>query len=100
VRSHDHEDDERIPLGVESVVPQLRPEGIEMTEPDFEQIAWAVKNTVDDHPSLSQQNMRLIADALRQVWNARGTADLAALANTMRGDPDISAMRAIKALDR
>jgi len=51
-----------------------------MTEPpDFEQLARSLKNFIDDHPQLVEQNMRAIAEQLRQAWNARGVADAKAV---------------------
>jgi hypothetical protein len=54
--------------------------------PDFEQIARDVVAAVD-----GQTGRRPIVDALRQVWNARGAADVTALFDTRDqmavGDP-------------
>lgn len=46
-----------------------------MEPPDFEQMAWTLKYSIDDHPRLSEQNHRAITNTLRAVWNARGAAD-------------------------
>jgi hypothetical protein len=79
-----------------------------MEPPDFEQIAWRLKNFVDDHPQLVQQNVRAIVEQLREVWNARGAADLGQLAKAKDAAPPFPQAdtyvnhveRAIRILDR
>lgn len=67
-----------------------------MIEPDFEQIA---RQTI----SGSEHHISRVAAALRQVWNTRGAADIAAKdALDFISSPGVSPgiTRAIKALDR
>ena len=82
-----------------------------MESPDFDQIAWKLKTALDDHPQLVQSDHRIIAEALRLIWNARGAADIktfdTAVAKQLetrevqRTDLDLNAVvRAIHALDR
>jgi len=76
--------------------------------PDFDQIALALMAFVNDHPRLSDQNMRAVAEQLRLVWNARGAADvtklereLSALMGSTAAGPYVKNLdRAIRALDR
>lgn len=66
--------------------------------PDFDQIAHGLKNFIDDHPRLSEQNVRAIAEQLRQVWNARGAADITTVEHLPKVMEDVT--DAIRSLDR
>lgn len=83
-----------------------------MSEPDFDQIA---RRIVKLRADLEDEDMAaMIAEQLRQVWNARGAAGLTAITTMPRYRSDIfdmpfesgvaegrsDAYRAIKALDR
>lgn len=75
--------------------------------PDFEQIARQLKLVLDDHPQLSEQNVRLVVEHLTLIWNARGAADLATIEATItyalsQTAPGLVSYldRAIKSLDR
>lgn len=85
-----------------------------MTEPDFEQIAREINRVVTEYARTTldlPEPEPIIIAALRQIWNARGAADLKAVdveahrvyaeANrTGREDLVIDTVSAIKALDR
>ena len=60
-----------------------------MSELDFDQIARTLDAELDDNPAglgnrFLAARLDVIKTALRQVWNARGTADAAAVAETMK----------------
>jgi hypothetical protein len=56
----------------------------------------------DQNPEITQQAMRLVAEQLRVVWNARGAADLAELDAALAGaSPSIKMVdHTIRSLDR
>jgi hypothetical protein len=51
-----------------------------MPEPDFDQIAGMI---VDRYTQIGGWSLRAIAEQLRQVWNARGAADLETIEATI-----------------
>ena len=68
--------------------------------PDFEQIA---RRTVGDNFGTSPNYMAVaVAEQLRLVWNARGAADIAKLAEVMDDYNDYPASlgRTLRSLDR
>lgn len=68
--------------------------------PDFDQIARRIMDMGDsDSPTLVGWIVVAdIAEQLQQVWNARGAADVAAVASRLMSDSSMTA--AIKELDR
>jgi hypothetical protein len=74
---------------------QMEAAEIVMSEPDFEQIARQLKAFVDDHPQLVEQNVRAMAEQLRQVWNAGRIAALDAVVKGLRSERDTVQLRAI-----
>ena len=72
-----------------------------MEPPDFDQIARTLKNFIDDHPQLAEQNVRTLAAQLRLVWNARGAADIALIETEWQPGPSAASIgRALRTLDR
>jgi hypothetical protein len=71
--------------------------------PDFEQIAHKLHDTFGcDHGTDAETvaaQVAMIIEQLRQVWNARGAADLAKLAETYRFTSEMDT-NAIRSLDR
>jgi hypothetical protein len=74
--------------------------------PDFDQLARAFMENATDHGSGSVFGHSVtlaLAEQLRQVWNARGVADLAILGTVeLEGPPELDTdiTRTIKSLDR
>ncbi len=79
--------------------------------PDFEQIAQALVEELGTPAIYDVQHVRRIVEQLRQVWNARGAADLkefdAAIATQLQADAshqtniDLNAVaHAIRSVDR
>ncbi len=84
-----------------------------MPEPDFDQIARRLHETVGcDHGTDAETvaaQVTLVVEQLRQVWNARGAADLVKVDEALSwmldtltaADPSVRQLReAIAALDR
>jgi hypothetical protein len=66
-----------------------------MTGPDLEQIALSIVERVESHlgdgsrsifDPVRETTLRQTTEALRQVWNARGAADVARLDTLMKPD--------------
>jgi hypothetical protein len=86
--------------------------------PDFEQIARRVVDAVDSHvhdsvipiksDPVRETVVRQVAEQLRQVWNARGAADIARLETELSSLMGVTAAgqyvknldRALRTLDR
>jgi cyanophycinase-like exopeptidase len=74
--------------------------------PDFEQIAREPveelrKYFMDDGPDREARQNELLGQVLRQVWNARGAADIATLeAEWREGINRAPMIRALRTLDR
>ncbi len=78
-----------------------------MTELDFEQLAESIIDMaqIDEWPAFSQGAQRTtavnaIVSQLRQVWNARGAADVFKVNASMLTGNVVKVVDAIKALDR
>jgi hypothetical protein len=67
-----------------------------MTEPDFEEIADRLDHQFRSllNSQESEQSVLVLAERLREMWNARGAADAIVVAG------DLEYVDAIKALDR
>lgn len=64
--------------------------------PDFEQIAGALLNAINwtaEGPGCFVQNARAIRVVLRQIWNARGAADITAIDAAFDSTRDAEAQR-------
>ena len=77
--------------------------------PDFDQIALTLVQALVDRAEEdlirpgSQRQARIqvnIAEQLRQVWNARGAADLALIENSFPGTHTKTLDQALRSLDR
>jgi hypothetical protein len=71
--------------------------------PDFDQIARKILHPWDDPTDpLWMPSLQMAAEELRQIWNARGAADLAAVESPFMGlGPFREKVRdAIRTLDR
>lgn len=88
---------------------ELKEGGFLVTEPDFDRIArQLVGVTIPTMDDAAAQRIMAIAEQLRQVWNARGAADIAQLQEAKAAAPPFPQAatyvqlfgRAIKALDR
>lgn len=68
-----------------------------MPEPDFDQIARTLADALDEDFTMARASHieSKIAEQIRQVWNARGEADMRELA-----EPVSAIVDAIRGLDR